>query len=200
MVSRQEKCQVPSSQEGSLRHSTEGFVLDKNKIPLFGPPTLQGEEEGFMRLWSIYGDLQRHEDHVFQNRLQVFLITTSVLLATFSQFRETSYEFIQKVIGFSGLTFSLTMLYVLWRTGITVRWFQRILRKLDGVLFPKNQQPYEIRKQALTWRCWEPPPINFILGIGLPAAVAVVWVILLCWSFLEFDNIHRISAADELPF
>jgi len=131
--------------------------------------------------WEQLAELHRHEDTLLSNRLQTFVVSTAVLVAAFSQFREPDVKslWIRVLIAVVGFSLALVTYYVLWRTSHAIDWYLGVLRELDQVLFPPELQPYSRRKQEMPQRI----PLNRLQGLWIPAAVAVVWLILVALTF-----------------
>jgi hypothetical protein len=141
-------------------------------------------EEGrkqVLSAWEQLTELHRHEDKLLNNRLQTFVVSTAVLVAAFSQFRDPELKslLIRVLISVVGFSLALVTLYVLWRTSRTIEWYLGMLLELDQLLFPAELQPYSRRRREMPLRT----PLSRILGLWIPAAVAVVWLVLVGLTF-----------------
>jgi hypothetical protein len=143
--------------------------------------TEQGRQQ-VLSAWQQLAELHRHEDKLLSNRLQTFVVSTAVLVTAFSQFRDPDLksQLIRVVIGLVGFSLALVTLYVMWRTIHVSEWYLGMLRDLDQFLFPPELQPYSRRKREMPLRT----PLNQIQGVWIPAAVAVVWLVLLGLTFV----------------
>jgi len=167
-----------------------GVIPLDDELPSFPLPKSDLEREGLLKFWTLITEQLRHEDNLFDNRVQGFLISTSFLLAAFSQFREVKFIIVQALICVSGIGLALVVETVLKRTATSIEWFLKTLYRLDVLLFPDNQQPHATRR-----RLTRPPgksrledkirPISQIIGVMIPRATALLWFLLLCWAFLE---------------
>ena len=140
-------------------------------------------EEGrrqVLSAWEQLSELHRHEDKLLTNRLQSFVVSTAVLVAAFSQFHEPDLKslLIRVLIALVGFSLALVTLYVLWRTSRASEWYLGMLLELDQVLFPPELQPYSRRRREMPQRT----PLNRF-QVGIPAAVAVVWLVLVGLTF-----------------
>jgi len=147
--------------------------------------------------------LHRHEDTIFNSRLQTFLLVSSFLAAGFSQFREEQYFVVQLIICFCGIVLSLFSMWILIRTAQMIEWYREALHRLDAALIPnENYQPYrtrsllaerrgqQSRSEGTTVGTAEPPlstPVSGLLG-SLPAFVCLFWLALLIWSVYAISN------------
>jgi hypothetical protein len=144
-------------------------------------PVTDPQRKGLLEFWERIGVLHRHEDTLLNNRLQIFLITTSLLLAAFSQFRETRYVVVQFLIAIGGFLLSCVMRHILGRTSRAIEWYIQTLCDLDLVIFPENQQPYLTRRREMASHR-RGAPVTKYLAFRLPEGVAVLWVGLFTWS------------------
>jgi protein-S-isoprenylcysteine O-methyltransferase Ste14 len=150
-------------------------------------PELRGllqTEEGrgqVLAAWKELSELHRHEDTLLTNRLQAFVVSTAVLVTAFSQFRDADLRSlsIRVLIAVVGFSLSLVTLYVLWRTSRASEWYLGVLLEFDQLLFPPELQPYSRRRLEMPLRI----PLNRIQGLWIPAAVAVVWLVLVGLTF-----------------
>jgi hypothetical protein len=131
--------------------------------------------------WQQVAELHRHEDRLLNNRLQTFLVSTTVLVAAFSQFHEPELKslLIRVLISVVGFSLALVTLYVLWRTLRAIEWYLGMLGELDQLLFPPELQPYSRRRREMPLRT----PLNRIQGLWIPAAVAILWLVLVGLTF-----------------
>ncbi len=131
--------------------------------------------------WEQLTELHRHEDKLLNSRLQTFVVSTAVLVAAFSQFREPDLKslLIRVLIAIVGLSHSLIIMYVLWRTSRAIEWYLGVLLELDELLFPVELQPYSRRRREMPLRT----PLSRILGLWIPLAVAIVWLVLAGLTF-----------------
>jgi hypothetical protein len=131
--------------------------------------------------WQQLAELHQHEDRLLNNRLQTFLVSTAVLVAAFSQFHEPELKslLIRVLISLVGFSLALVTLYVLWRTLRAIEWYLGMLLELDQLLFPPELQPYSRRRREMPLRT----PLNRIQGLWIPAAVAIVWLVLVGLTF-----------------
>ena len=131
--------------------------------------------------WEQLNELHRHEDKLLNNRLQTFVVSTAVLVAAFSQFHEPDLKslLIRVLISVVGFSLALATLYVLWRTSRAIEWYLGMLLELDQLLFPAELQPYSRRRREMPLRT----PLSRILGLWIPAAVAIVWLVLVGLTF-----------------
>jgi hypothetical protein len=131
--------------------------------------------------WEQLSELHRHEDKLLTNRLQTFVVSTAVLVAAFAQFRDPDLKslLIRVLIAVVGFSLALVTLYVLWRTARASEWYLGVLLEFDQLLFPPELQPYSRRRREMPLRT----PLNRIQGLWIPAAVAVVWLVLVGLTF-----------------
>jgi hypothetical protein len=144
---------------------------------------LQTEEgrKQVLSAWEQLNELHRHEDKLLNSRLQTFVVSTAVLVAAFSQFREPELRslLIRVLVAVVGFSLALVTLYVLWRTSRAIEWYLGRLLELDQLLFPAELQPYSRRRREMPLRT----PLSRILGLWIPAAVAIVWLVLVGLTF-----------------
>jgi hypothetical protein len=175
----------------------EGQVPDYKTLRTYSDP----REMEFCRSEFIL--LHRHEDTIFNNRLQTFLLVSSFLAAGFSQFREEQYFFVQVFVCFCGAVVSLFSFWILIRTARVIEWYREALHRLDAALIPnENYQPFRTRclrtvkreqrieDANITVDTAEPPfstPVSGVLG-ALPIFVCLVWFALLIWSVYAHLN------------
>jgi hypothetical protein len=126
-------------------------------------------------------ELHRHEDTLLNSRLQTFVVSTAVLVTAFSQFREPDLHslVIRILVSAVGLSLALVSLYILWRTSRAIQWYLARLVELDRLLLPAELQPYAGRQREMPVRT----PVSAVLGLWVPAAVALMWVVLVGLTF-----------------
>lgn len=131
--------------------------------------------------WEQFAELHRHEDSLLNSRLQTFVVSTAVLVTAFSQFHETELRslMIRVLISVVGFSLAVTTLYVLWRTSRAIEWYVGRLVELDELLFTPELQPYARRRREMPLRT----PLSRILGLWIPAAVAILWIVLVGLTF-----------------
>jgi hypothetical protein len=131
--------------------------------------------------WQQLTQLHQHEDKLLNSRLQTFVVSTAVLVAAFSQFHEPDLKslMIRVLVAVVGFSLALVTLYVLWRTSRAIEWYLDMLLELDQLLFPAELQPYSRRRREMPLRT----PLSRILGLWIPAAVAIVWLVLVGLTF-----------------
>ncbi len=163
------------------------LVLPRDaETPTYSGAISDEQKRNLTVFWKELGTLHRHEDSLFNSRIQTFLLATSFLLAAFSQFREPAYARVQLLLGASGIGLSIVFLIVLGRTACTIEWYIEVLNRLDEVLFPGDQQPYRTRRTrtgkrgTLEGRTVK-VPVSAILGLVLPVSVILVWCLLSYW-------------------
>jgi hypothetical protein len=142
--------------------------------------TAEGRNQ-VLSAWQQLSELHRHEDKLLNTRLQTFVVSTAVLVAAFSQFRDPDLKslLIRVLISIVGFSLALITLYVLWRTSHAIEWYLGVLREIDQVLFPAELQPYSRRCREMPLRT----PLNRVLGLWIPGAVAIVWLVLVGLTF-----------------
>jgi hypothetical protein len=155
--------------------------------------------------------LHRHEDTIFNSRLQTFLLVSSFLAAGFSQFREEQYFIVQLFVCGCGVLLSLFALWILIRTARLIEWYREALHCLDAALITnRNCQPYRTRdlliggeqrngNEDATVDTAEPRssiPVSGVLGV-LPLFVSLIWLAMLTWSIYNHSN--RQQGMNSLP-
>ena len=155
-----------------------------SEFPLWQKPANIDERTQMMNFWREIADLERHEDTLLNNRMQGFLIVTSLLLAAFSQFREKIFFWYALAVATAGIVISLVAFHLLRRTAELIQWYLGALLRLDEQLFSKDLQPY------LTQRISRGvvvkgnggkvtrPPASAVQGVWLPLIVLGVWFFL----------------------
>src|SRR5713226_5684707 len=90
-------CDKPVSKRGEFDMAKRpfGVIPLDDELPSFPLPKSDLEREGLLKFWTLITEQLRHEDNLFDNRVQGFLISTSFLLAAFSQFREVKFIIVQ---------------------------------------------------------------------------------------------------------
>jgi hypothetical protein len=165
-----------------------GVVPHDEEMPKFSRSVTVEERPQLEKFWERIAELQKHEDTLFNSRLQGFLLTTSFLLAAFAQFKDGE-AFAAARIAFClfALMISIFARRVLRRTVVAIQWYLRVLVDLDEALFSANMGPYRTRR--LLTKGLEPTksvpvirPVSTILGLWVPSSVVILWVFLLFWS------------------
>lgn len=178
----------------SKNHRRFGVIPLDSELPTYSTPTDSEDRMDLLRFWEATSKLHHHEDVLFNSRLQVFLITTSFLLAAFSQFKDAKFFPLQVGLALLGLGWSLIALVVLRRTATGIQWYLRVLRRLEVVLFSEDRRPYQTRR----WLTSESSrasssddttrttrPTSVWQGIWLPKLVISLWVLILFWSLYD---------------
>jgi hypothetical protein len=166
---------------GGARHISANHTNPSPSPELRAMLQTQEGRTQVLSAWQQVAELHRHEDRLLNNRLQTFLVSTAVLVAAFSQFHEPELKslLIRVLISLVGFSLALVTLYVLWRTLRAIEWYLGMLLELDQLLFPPELQPYSRRRREMPLRT----PLNRIQGLWIPAAVAIVWLVLVGLTF-----------------
>src|SRR6266853_4590645 len=165
------------------------FILPKKTaLPQIAKPSDEDKPK-LLKLWNEIALLQRHEDSLFNSRLQGFLVATSFLVAAFSQFKDTTpaHEHFRLSLVAFGFFLSLIMAHVLRRTAKAIEWYLASLNRLDKALYDDNCQPYRLRRirqgTISSENRIQKPPVLFWLAICVPWAVTFLWVALFVFSY-----------------
>jgi hypothetical protein len=143
---------------------------------LAGVAGLSRDELRFV--WEQLAQAQRHADDLLNARLQGFVVSTSVLMAAFSQFRDKQYSFIAEAICIFGMVLAYVMYRALTPTARLSRWCIDVLRELDALVFPKNLRPYVIRDR-LDQQVFGPKgAVLELTARTFPLAAIVLWIVL----------------------
>src|SRR6266446_4923595 len=90
------------------------------------------DEKQLRFFWRELARLHNDENSLLNSRVQFFLITTSLLLAAFSQFRDNTYFELRVLFCLGALAFTIGSWIVLLRTARAVQWYSAVLTMLDG--------------------------------------------------------------------
>jgi len=113
-----------------------------------------------------YWDWLLHEDDLFSNRINFFVVAESML---FIPFAINSYKvpMLTLILGLTGILFVLVWLYVS---------ICQIYFLINPIKAKLEEQLPEYRARKGTWLLGEP---NLWLGIIFPSALIVVWIFLM---------------------
>jgi len=174
---------------------------DGTIVPVYEENDDEQRRGDLKKLWDALSNLEQHEDTLFNNRIQSFLVVTSFLLAGLSQFRDRPYFVVQVVFCLSGIGFSGGALYILKRTARSIEWYLESLIRLDKVLYSEDLQPYRTRRVKTGKRTTGDmeatvgSPVSAMLGVALPYAALLLWGILLALSWIA--HYHASTATDR---
>jgi hypothetical protein len=171
-----------------------GVIPLDSELPTYSAAQDPADRLDLLRFWEATSRLHHHEDVLFNSRLQVFLITTSFLLAAFSQFKDAKFFPLQVGMALLGMAWSSIALVVLRRTATAIQWYLLVLRRLEVVLFSEDRRPYQTRRWLTSEASRNLPgdnttrttrPTSVLQGIWLPKLVISLWVFILLWSFYD---------------
>lgn len=147
-----------------------------DEIPTYDAPGDEKARANLAELHEKLSEMHRHEDDLLNSRFQGFLVATSLLAAAFSQFRDPHYLIESVFIAIVGAVLSLTIVRVLRRTSVAIEWYIATLCNIERSIWPDNQRPYDTRRVLRKSSCRA--PISAILGVYIPSAVALFWVVM----------------------
>lgn len=154
------------------------------EVPEFAQPPDEASRKSLDDFRKELINVHRHEDSLLNSRLQGFLVASSLLAAAFSQFRDPGFVREALFLSVVGIALSATLCYVLWRTAVAVQWYIATIQKLEVILFPEKQRPYETRRRLRLTA--SSVPVSAILGVYVPAASLVFWIVMGVFSVTRF--------------
>ena len=155
--------------------------VSDSEIPVYAIPLCDKEREALERFRSELAAMHRHEDTLLNNRLQGFLVATSLLVAAYAQFKEPKYAPLAVAISFVGICLAAITEHVLRRTARAIEWYIRTIRAVEQVLYSEDLRPYSTRRNRTPRH---PIHISAILGVGLPLGSLALWLFLFLWALL----------------
>ena len=148
-------------------HATSGF-------PTFESPVTDAERREMDAFPAELVLVHRHEGTLLNNRLQGFIVATSLLVAAYAQFREPRYLPAAIVVCAAALALSAITEHILGRTSRAIEWHITVIRDLERALTPnENMRPYDTRR-TMTRR--HSLGVSRILGRGLPRGTLLMWI------------------------
>jgi hypothetical protein len=131
------------------------------------PTSLAKEEVQLLWQWSL------HEDGLFTNRMNFFLVAESMLVAAYATLvagTESSRSNAPLIVASTGMAVALVWAYLAW---------YQVKRTMDPVKRELRQtlQVYTgiVRGRRLLL------PANVAIGYILPALLVIMWIVLLAW-------------------
>lgn len=152
----------PPAPPSKMHDDAKGQRLTKSQTPILDPKTLTTEQKERLLDWL------KHEDTLLAARLNLFLVSESLMTAAYATLPSASQA--QAIVGLSGLIVTCTWWYVSF---VQLRLTMRPLFELCQACFPE----YELVATRRVVKGFPGP--DKVLGLYSPVAFLAMWIGLL---------------------